>query len=136
MIDSPPEPMAKVVNLLGIKHIYLKVDIPQSNTEGPEFKVPPLGGCPPSILIASPVRPPSSKAGEVTMTTEVRELLSWVVLVTSEHASGSSTPKRWEPRNDLAARPSCQRLFAAMARRAAYHQEREVWMSHLHWHNY
>ena len=31
------------------------------------------------------------------MTTEVRELLSQVVLDTSEHASGSSTPKRLEP---------------------------------------
>ena len=31
------------------------------------------------------------------MTTKVRELLSWVVLGTSEGASGSSTPKRLEP---------------------------------------
>ena len=31
------------------------------------------------------------------MTTEVRELPSWVALDTSEHASGSSTPKRSEP---------------------------------------
>ena len=31
------------------------------------------------------------------MTMEVRELLSWVGLDTSEHASGNSTPKRLEP---------------------------------------
>ena len=31
------------------------------------------------------------------MTMEVRELLSWAVLDTSELVSGSSTPKRWEP---------------------------------------
>ena len=31
------------------------------------------------------------------MTTEVRELLSQAALDTSEHASGSPTPKRWEP---------------------------------------
>ena len=35
--------------------------------------------------------------GEVSMTMEVRELLSWAALDTSEHASGSSTPKRQEP---------------------------------------
>ena len=53
---------------------------------------------PPSILIASPARPPLPKAeGEVSMTMEVRELLFQAVLDTSEHASGSSIPKRWEP---------------------------------------
>ena len=98
LIASPPESMAKGVNLLGSKPIYLKVDIPQSNMEGSELKAPPLGGCPPSILIASPVRPPPPKAeGEVSMTTEVRELLSQAGLDTSKHASGSSTPKRQEP---------------------------------------
>ena len=97
LIASPPESMAKGVNQLGGKPIYLKVYIPQSNTVGSELKAPPLSGCPPSILIASPVRPPLPKAeGEVSMTMEVRELLFWVGLDTSEHASGSSTPKRQE----------------------------------------
>ena len=90
--------MAKGNNLLSGKPIYLKVDIPQSNTEGPELKAPSLSGHSPSTLIASPVRPPLPKAeGEVSMTMEVRELLSQVRLDTSEHASGSSTPKRQEP---------------------------------------
>ena len=98
MIASSPEPMAKGVNLLSGEPIYLKVDIPQSNTEGPELKALPLGSCPPFILIASLVRPPLLKAeGEVSMTTEVREILSSAVLDTSEHTSGSSTPKRQEP---------------------------------------
>ena len=98
MIASPPEPMAKGINLLGSKPIYLKVDIPQLTTEGPELKAPPLGGGTPSILIASPIRPPPPKAGgEVSMTMEVKEVLSWVALDTSEHTSGSSTPKRQEP---------------------------------------
>ena len=98
MIASPPEPMAKGVNLLGSKPIYLKVDIPQLPLEGPELKVLPLSGCPPSILIASPVKPPLQKVEEeVSMTTEVRELLSQTALDTSEHASGSSTPKRQKP---------------------------------------
>ena len=88
--------MGKGINLLCSKPIYLKVDILQSNTEGPELKALPLGGQSPTS-IASPVRPPPPKVeGEVSMTMEVRELLSWVGLDTSEHASGSSTPKRQE----------------------------------------
>ena len=98
LITSPPEQMAKGINLLSGEPVYLKVDIPQSNREGPELKAPPLGGHSPSTLIASSVRPPSPKAeGEVSITMEVRELLSWAGLDTSEHASGSSTPKRQEP---------------------------------------
>ena len=98
MIASPPEPVTKGVNLLSSEPIYLKMDILQLPTEGPELKAPPLRGHPPSILIASPVRPPLPKVeGEVSMTMEVRELLSWAVLDTSEHVSGSSTPKRQEP---------------------------------------
>ena len=58
LITSPPEPVAKGINLLSGKPIYLKVDIPQSNTEGPELKAPPLSSHHPSTLIASPVRPP------------------------------------------------------------------------------
>ena len=97
LITSPLEPMAKGINLLSSKPIYLKVDIPQTNTEGPELKAPPLGSHSPSTSIASPVRPPLLKAeGEVSMTMEVRELLSQVGSGTSEHASGSSTPKRQE----------------------------------------
>ena len=95
MIASPPEPMAKGVNLLSSKPIYLKVDILQPTMEGPELKDPPLSSFPPYILITSPVRPPPPKVeGEVSMTMEVRELLSWAALDTSDHASGSSTPKR------------------------------------------
>ena len=98
MIASPPDPMAKGVNLLSSDPIYLKMDIPQPTTEESEFKALPLSGCPPSILITSPIRPPPPKAKvEVSMTMEVRELLFQVALDTSEHASGSSTPKRHEP---------------------------------------
>ena len=94
VIASPPESLAKGINLLGGKPIYLKVDIPQSIGEGPELKALPPSGNSSSILIGSPVRPPPAKVeGEVSMTTEVRELLSWVVLDTSEQLSGTSTPK-------------------------------------------
>ena len=38
---SPPESLAKGINLLRGEPIYLKVDIPQSIMEGPELKAPP-----------------------------------------------------------------------------------------------
>ena len=90
--------MAKGINLLSSDPVYLKVNILQSKTQGPELKALPLSSHSPSTLVASPIRPPLPKAeGEVSMTMEVRELLSQVGLDTSEHASGSSTPKRQEP---------------------------------------
>ena len=98
VIASPPESLAKGANLLGGKPIYLKVDIPPSIMVGPNLKVLPPDGHSSSILIASTIRaPPPKVEGEVSMTTEVRELLSQVGLDTSGHPSGKSTPKRLEP---------------------------------------
>ena len=80
------------------KPVYLPVDIPVSTMKGHEFKAPSPGSHSIPILTASPIRAPPPKAeGQVCMTTEVRELLSWVVLDTSGHGSGSSTPKSQEP---------------------------------------
>ena len=77
VVASQPEPLAKGINLLRGKPIYLKVNILQSIAEGQELKALPLSSHSPSILVTSPVRPPPPKAeGEVTMTTKVRELLS------------------------------------------------------------
>ena len=91
----PSKSLAKGASLLGGEPIYLKVDIPQSITEGPKLKVLPPGGPSSSILIASPIRGSVPKAeGEVSMTMEVRELLSQVGLDMSGHVSGNSTPKR------------------------------------------
>ena len=98
MIASLPELLAKGANLLRSKPIYLQVDIPQSTEKGPELKPLPLGSHSTPILTASPIRAPLPKAeGQVSMTIEVRELLSQVVLVTSGDASASCTPKRLEP---------------------------------------
>ena len=95
VIASLPKSLAKGTNLLGGKPIYLKVDIPQSIVEEPELKASPLGSHSSSILMPSPVRPPLPKGErEVSMTMEVRELLSQAVLDTSRHAAGNSTPKR------------------------------------------
>ena len=90
--------LAKGTTMLGGKPIYLPVDIWQSSAKGQEPKAPSLGGHSIPIPTASPIRAPLPKVeGQVSMTMEVRELLSWVVLDTSGHASGSSIPKRLEP---------------------------------------
>ena len=84
MIASPPKSLANGTNLLGGKPIYLKVYIPQFILEGPELKMLPLGGHSSSILMPSPIRAPLLKVQrEVSMTMEVRELLSWAMLDTS-----------------------------------------------------
>ena len=86
-----PELLAKGTNLLRGETIYLQVDILQSTVKGPELKAPPLDGQLTPILTASPIRaPPPKVEGQVSMTTEVRELLSWAVLDSSGYASGSS----------------------------------------------
>ena len=94
LITSLPESLVNGANLPGGKPIYLKVDIPQSITEGPEWKTLPPGKCP-SILMASIIKATLPKAErEVSMAMEVRELLSWVALDMSGHVSENSTPKR------------------------------------------
>ena len=98
MKTSLPESLAKGANLLRGEPIYLKVDILLSTVERPKLQALPPGGCSSSILNASPVRAPLLKAErEVSMTMEVRELLSLAVLDMSRHASGNSTPKRLDP---------------------------------------
>ena len=97
VIASPPKSLARGTNLLGGKPIYLEVDILQSKVEGWELKPPSSGICP-SILMASPVKATLPKVErEVSMTMEVRELLSWVVLDTPGHAPANSTPNRLNP---------------------------------------
>ena len=98
VITSLPKSLAKGATMLRGKPIYLPVDIPKSTTKGQEPKALSLGSHSIPILTTSPIRAPLPKVeGQVNMTTEVRELLSWVVLDTSGHASGSSTPKRLKP---------------------------------------
>ena len=84
--------------MLGGNPIYLPVDILQSTVKGQGPKAPSLGSHLIPILTASPIRAPLLKVeGQVSMTTEVREFLSWVVLDTSGHALWGSTPMRLEP---------------------------------------
>ena len=94
LITSLPESLANGTNLPGGELIYLRVDIPQSMAEGPEWKVLPPGDCL-SILMASPIKAtPPKVEREVSMTMEVRELLSQVGLDTSGHISENAIPKR------------------------------------------
>ena len=98
MITSLPELLAQGATLLGGEPAPLPVDILQSTTKGQEPEVLPFGGHSSPIPTASPIRAHPPKAeGQVSMTMEVRELLSQVALDTSGHTSGSSTPKRLEP---------------------------------------
>ena len=97
IITSLPKSMANGISLTGGGSISLEVDIPQPITEELDQKALLLGRCSP-ILMASPLKitPPKPKR-EVSMTMEVRSLLSWVMLDMSGHVSGNSTPKRPNP---------------------------------------
>ena len=89
--------LANSTNLTGGESIYLKVDILQSVTRESDQKASSTGKHP-SILMVSPIKAtPPKLEREVSLTMEVRELLSWAILDTSVHASGNSTPKRPNP---------------------------------------
>ena len=97
LITPLHELLANGTSLTGGKSIYLKMDIPQSIAEESDQKVSPPGKCP-SILTVSPVKAiPLKPEREVSMTMEVRELLSRAMLDMSGHASQNLTPKRPNP---------------------------------------
>ena len=89
VIMSLPESLAKGTTMLRDEPVYLSVDILQFATKGQESKAPSPGSHSIPILTTSPIRAPPSKAeGWVSMTKEVRELLSWAVSDTSGQALG------------------------------------------------
>ena len=94
LITTLPGSLANGTSLTGGKSVYLKVDIPQSIMGESDQKALPPGKCP-SILMVKATLPKPER--EVSMTTEVRELLSQVILDTSGHMPGNSTPKRPNP---------------------------------------
>ena len=95
VITSLSEFLANGISLTRGKSVYLEIDIPQSLAEEPDWKAPPIGKCS-TIIIASPHKTPKLE-GEVSMTMEVRSLLSWATLDTSSHWSGNLTPRRLKP---------------------------------------
>ena len=97
IITLLPESLTSGISPTGGRSIYLEVDILQPIMEEPDWKVLPPGRCCP-ILMASPIKTtPPKLEREVSMTMEVRSLLSWVMLDTSGHVSGNLTPKRPNP---------------------------------------
>ena len=97
IITSLPESLANGINLTGGRSIYLEVDIPQPMAEEPDWKASSPGRCS-SILMASPLKTtPLKLEREVSMTMEVRSLLSRAMLDTFGHMLGNSTPKRPNP---------------------------------------
>ena len=85
------------MSLAAGKPVYLEIDIPPPPVEEPEQKVPPLGEVS-TIIIASPPKSTLSKfEGEGSMTREVRDFLSRVILEMSGHRSKTSTPRRPHP---------------------------------------
>ena len=97
LITPLPKPLANGTSLTGGKSIYLKMDILQSIAGESDQKVL-LPSKHPSILTVSSVKATLPKLErEVSMTMEVRELLSRAMLDMSGHASGNSTSKRPNP---------------------------------------
>ena len=93
-----PELLARGTTLIGGKPTYLKVSILQPTLEGQEPKLLPHSSHSSPIQVPNPIKAPLPKVErEVSMTMEVRELLSQAVLDTSGHESGNSTPKRLSP---------------------------------------
>ena len=76
--------------------MYLEINILQPMAKEPDQKASPLADAPLSSYPA-PSRPLPQNWKEVSMTMEVRSLLSQAILDTSSHGSGNSTPKRPNP---------------------------------------
>ena len=97
IIISLPESLANGISLTGGKSMYLEFDIPHPMAKELDWKALPPGRHS-SIIISSPLKTtPPKLEREVSITMEVRSLLSHVILDMSHHGSGNSTPKRPNP---------------------------------------
>ena len=97
IIISLPKSLANGISLTGGKSMYLEIDIQQPMVKEPDQKASPLGRCF-KIIISRPLKTTLPKLErEVSMTMDVRSLLCQVILDTSGHGSGNSTPKRPNP---------------------------------------
>ena len=95
VILTIPESLSNGVTMLEGKSTFLQVDLSQSTTKEQEPRtLSPGSGLSPTPA-AGPTRAYLPKVeGQISMTMEVSELLSWAALDTSGLVSGSSTPKR------------------------------------------
>ena len=97
VITFLPESLANGISLTRGKSVYLEIDILQSLAEDPDQKAPPIGKCSTIIIASLHKTTPPKLQREVSMTMEVRSLLSQAMLDTSGHGSGNSTLKRLNP---------------------------------------
>ena len=87
VITSLPEPLASSISLTAGKPVYIEMDTPPPQVEEPDQKVLPLGEVF-TIIVASPHKSTLPKSeGEGSMTREVRDLLSQLILEMSGHGS-------------------------------------------------
>ena len=97
IITSLTESLANGISLTGGGSVYLEINILQPMVEELDRKELPLGRCS-AVIIAIPLKTtPPKLEREVSMTVEVRSLLSQAMLDMSGHGSGNSTPKRPNP---------------------------------------
>ena len=97
VIPSLPESLANGISLTGGRSIYLEINIQQPMVKELDQKASPLGRSS-AIIIASPLKTtPLKLEREVSMTMEVRSLLSEAMLDMSGQGSGNLTLKRPNP---------------------------------------
>ena len=95
VIMTLSESLSQGMTLLGGESTFLQVDLFQSATEEQEPKAPSLGsGLSPTPAGSPTWAFPHKEEGQISMTMEVSELLSQVVLDTPGLVPRSSTPKR------------------------------------------
>ena len=97
IITSLPEPLANGISLTRGESIYLEIDILQSLAEELDQKVLPFGEVSTTVISSPHKSTPPKSEGEGSMTMEVRNLLSQVMLDMSGHGSKNSTPRRPNP---------------------------------------
>ena len=97
IITTLPGSLANGTSLTVDESIYLEVDILQSIMEESDQKALSSGKWPPILMVSPSKATPPKLEREVSMTMEVRELLSQVMLDTSSRVSGNMTPKRPNP---------------------------------------
>ena len=97
IITSLLKSLANGISLIRGESIYLEIDILQSMADEPDQEALAISEHS-TIIIASLHKTTSPKSeGEISMTMEVRSLLSQVMLDTSGHRSGNLTPRRPNP---------------------------------------
>ena len=97
IIASLPESLANGRSLTGGGSIYIEFNIMQPSVEDLNQKALPLGRHSPILLASALKTTPPKLEREVSITIEVRNLLSRAILDTFGHVSGNLTPKSPNP---------------------------------------